>query len=471
MMGAKVIDCDEKEEVTLTACEAVETEPGLTAEELVKSIASLISAFALYPSRHPKIGAAVERIGNNLDVLFRESSRVTIGLLGQELLVLGSGLYKMNGAHGVPRIFQNAGLEKVVFTPGVTSEELCNFFATLAEKKKSIASGEKTWAHIATGRFSAETIVEDLQGGRACLSFGEAQVVQKYLEASQELISQIRENRMIEFTLAREIVDNILKGIIFEQSAIPLVARIKEHDEYTFTHILNVSTLCLAVGRVLGLTPKQLRAFGVAALLHDTGKSLIPLEILQKKERLTNEEFDIIKRHPVDGARILMGIRTLPALAPIVAFEHHVYFDGSGGYPLLNRRRKPHLCSRIAAITDIFDALRSIRAYRGEVSKAETFQKMSKMPLDPFLFNLFARVARLYPVGEFVRLDTGETGIIHELHPENAFRPRVRLLFDAEQKKQCSGRVVNLNNFDRKQNRYVRSIETILPREEVDKLA
>ncbi len=467
----KVMDYDEKTEVTLPAKESVEAGSEPTAEELVKSIASLISAFTLYPSRHPKIRAAVERIGEHLDILFRDAGRVTIGLLGQELLVLGDGLYRMNGNQGIAPIFQKAGLEKIVFTPGVSTEELCDFFASLAEKKDSLAAGESTWAHIVTGRFSAETIVEDLQGGQAGLSSEEAQVVREYLEASKELISQIRENRMIEFNLAKEIVDNILNGIIFEESAIPLVAQIKEHDEYTFTHILNVSTLCLGVGRVLGLSPEQLRVFGVSALLHDTGKSLTPLEILQKKGRLTDEEFDIMKRHPVDGARILMGNRSLPALAPIVAFEHHIHFDGTGGYPLQYRGRQPHLCSRIAAIADVFDALRTIRIYRGEVSKAETFQKMSKMPLDPFLFNIFARVARLYPVGEFVRLDTGETGVIHELHPDNAFRPRVRLLFDAERRKQNSDRVVNLNNFDRKENRYVRSIDTILPPEEVDKLA
>lgn len=470
-MGEKVIDYDETEEAVQPAVEAVETGPGPTAEELVKSIASLISAFALYPSRHPKIGRAVERIGEELDILFRDAARVTIGLLGRELLVLGNGLHRIHGAHGVPRIFQDVGLEKIVFIPGVTSEELCDFFASSADEKKSAASGEKRWPHIETGRFSAETIVEDLQDSQACFSSEEVQVVHEYLEASHELISQIRENRMIEFNLAREIVENILSGIIFEESAIPLVAQIKEHDEYTFSHILNVSTLSLAVGRVLGLSPEQLRMFGIAALLHDTGKSLIPLEILQKKGRLTDEEFEIVKRHPVDGARILMGNRTLPALAPIVAFEHHLHFDGMGGYPISYRGTPPHFCSRITAIADVFDALRSIRVYRGEVSKAETFRKMSKMPFDPFLFNLFARVARLYPVGEFVRLDTGETGVIHELHPQNAFRPRVRLLYNAEQKKQSAERVVNLNNFDRKQNRYVRSIETILPREEVDKLA
>ncbi len=463
----KVLDAIEQ---TNMICPAAKTVAG-GAEELVQSIVSLISSFALYPTEHPKIGAAVARIQENLSLFFEDSDGVTIGLLGQELLVLGNGLHRMDGAQGVSRIFHNAGLEKLIFTPGVTSDELVGVFSSLAEKRTPDAPETGKWPHIQTGRFNAETIVEDLRGGHACLPAEETEVVREYLAASQELISQIRENRMIEFNLAREIVDNILNGIIFEESAIPLVAQIKEHDEYTFTHILNVSTLSLAMGRVLNFTPEQLRILGVAALLHDTGKSLTPLEVLQKKDRLTDEEFEIMQRHPVDGARILMGTRAVPALAPIVAFEHHLFFDGSGGYPLDYRGKQPHLCSRIAAIADVFDALRSIRVYRGEVSKAETFQKMSKIPLDPFLLNLFARVARLYSVGEFVRLNTGETGVIHELHPKNAFRPRVRLLFDAKHQKQNTGRVVNLNNFDRKEKRYVRSIEMILPEEEVDKLA
>jgi HD-GYP domain-containing protein (c-di-GMP phosphodiesterase class II) len=447
------------------------------AEELVKSIASLFSAFALYPPSHPKIEKAAAKIHRGLEGFWGESSQVTIGALGHEFIVLGKGLQRLERIEGVHKVFQQAAVEKIVFSSGVTVEEIGKFFSHLSQDRAvqgdtrsaaDLPAGD--WPHISVGRFSGATVMEDLRNGAAPLSEEEARMVQEYLDASQELLSQVRESRMLEFNLAKEIVDNILKGIILEDNAIPLVAQLKKHDEYSFTHSLNVSTLCLAMGRYLGLSQQQLKILGIAALLHDTGKALCPLEILQKKGRLTEEEIKIIQKHPLDGARMLVTTRDVPDLAPVVAFEHHIHHDGSG-YPVRYQGRQTHVCSRVTAVADVFDALRSIRAYCSEVSKVETFQKMAQMPLDPFLFNLFAWLVRLYPVGTHVQLDTGETGVIHEVHPTNAFRPRVRLLRDVEKNRQKEDRIVNLDSFDKMQNRYVRSIDAILPQEEAEKLA
>ena len=196
---------------------------------------------------------------------------------------------------------------------------------------------------------------------------------------------------------------------------------------------------------------------------------MVPLEILQKKARLTQEEFEIVRMHSTYGTNILLKIKELPDLVPIVAFEHHMHFQG-GGYPEVRQGYKPHLCSRITAIADIFDALRTNRAYRPEFSKVEALKEMSTMPVDPYLFNLFARIASLYAVGDYVWLDNNEVGMVHEVNSRNAFRPKIKILFDEEQNEVRGERILNLANFDAQSKRFIYSIVRPLLKEEIEEL-
>ncbi len=457
----------------------VSLSPASAAEDLGKVLASLYRYSTLYPSSHPSIKETTERFFKALGVYFQETDRVRVGFLGKDLVVLGKHLYRIEGSiPGLNRLFQEQGIEKICFNSGLDGEEIIQFFSALSAQSKSggveevawTALDHGKWPHISVGQFSTEGTVVDLTNSGAPLNLDEAREVKDFLDACHGLVSQIQEKKIIEFNLASEIIENILSGIILEDHAVPIVAQIKQHDEYTFTHILNASTLSLAMGRVLGFSPPQLRELGLAALLHDTGKVLIPKEILQKEGGLSDEEFNVIRMHPVHGAGLLMKIKELPDLVPIVAFEHHLQFDG-GGYPRVHRDYKPHLCSRITSIADIFDALRTNRAYREEVPKENTLQRMSTMEVDPFLFNLFARIANLYSVGEAVRLDTHEIGVVHEINPQNAFRPTVKILFNAENDKVQDRRIVNLNNFDKRKNRFICSIIDKVPDEELAKLA
>ncbi|PIS37876.1 MAG: hypothetical protein CO150_00690 [Nitrospirae bacterium CG_4_9_14_3_um_filter_53_35] len=444
------------------------------AENLGKAFSSLCRSFTLYPSNHPLIKDGTHRLLEILRELLSETDRVTVGFLGNDLMVLGKQLRHIEGSiPGLNRLVQERGIEKIVFLSGVDEHEIIQFFSVFSAGKEKeqdkrpenrLRQGE--WPHILSGRFKFEASVADFGQSGACLDLDGVSVVKEFLASSQALVSQAREKNLIEFDLAKEIIENILSGMILEDDAVPIVARIKKHDEYTYTHILNVSTLTLAMGRILGFTPQQLRELGLAALLHDTGKLLIPLEILQKEGELTDEEFAVIKEHPVHGAGMLMKVPGMPDMVPIVAFEHHMWYNGGGGYPLIHKEGSPHLYSRMTSIADIFDALRTNRAYRTEVSKEETLRRMSVMQIDPFLFNVFARISNLYPVGDYVRLDTGEIGVVHEIHPRNALRPKVRILYDQEGNQIETQRILNLANYDKNKNRFISSITSSLSAEE-----
>jgi HD-GYP domain-containing protein (c-di-GMP phosphodiesterase class II) len=130
------------------------------------------------------------------------------------------------------------------------------------------------------------------------------------------------------------------------------MASLKSYDEYTATHIINVALLAMALGEAIGLPPKTVHDVGIAALLHDVGKLKVPTSILNKPDRLTDEEFGAIKRHPEEGSRMLFTTPGVPELAVIVAFEHHIKCDG-GGYPVVPKSWKPNLASAITQVADI----------------------------------------------------------------------------------------------------------------------
>lgn len=145
--------------------------------------------------------------------------------------------------------------------------------------------------------------------------------------------------------------------------AIVPLAVLRSHDDYTVTHVANVSILAMALSEVLGLAQETVRAIGTAALLHDIGKLDVPADVLNAKGKLTDRKLAQIRRHPEEGARILAETPGATPLAVIVAYEHHVQFDG-GGYPSVQRGWKMNLASAVTQVADVYDALRSHRPYR-----------------------------------------------------------------------------------------------------------
>ena len=162
---------------------------------------------------------------------------------------------------------------------------------------------------------------------------------------------------------ARNLVDSLAQAVAQNRTALLALTALKNYDNYTFTHMVNVSILTMGQARGLGIDGPLLREFGLAALMHDIGKVKTPNEILNKPGKLTDGEFDILKRHTVDGAEILKNTPEIPALGPIVAFEHHLRSDGTG-YPAGAVRPQLNLATTLCGIADVYDAMRSQRVYQ-----------------------------------------------------------------------------------------------------------
>ena len=166
------------------------------------------------------------------------------------------------------------------------------------------------------------------------------------------------------------VVESLSLAMSGGQAMVLPLLQLKEFDQYTTTHAINVSVLTMGLGEFLGVGRATIRAFGLAGLLHDLGKIKIPGEILNKPGKLTPEERVIVERHPVEGARIILEGEEPLDLAAAVAYEHHLHVDGRG-YPALHYPRQAHQASRLVHVCDVYDALRTKRPYRDAWTSAE----------------------------------------------------------------------------------------------------
>ena len=269
---------------------------------------------------------------------------------------------------------------------------------------------------------------------------------------TKDLINSVRMGKSANIKKIKRVVQSIVDQILNEETSLVGLTTIRDYDEYTFTHSVNVCIISVALGRRLGLTKLQLYDLGLAALFHDIGKSRVPLEILNKASGLTDDEWRQIAMHPWLGVLALFGVRgqqELPFRSMVVAYEHHMKADLTG-YPRSIRPRVQSIFSKIVSVADGFDAATSRRAYQTDpLSPADVLKEMRDNPrrgMDPVVVKAFINMLGVYPVGTFVVLDTFELAIVHSVNPnpEKMSRPIVRVVTDDRGNVLIPGTLVDL---------------------------
>jgi putative nucleotidyltransferase with HDIG domain len=231
---------------------------------------------------------------------------------------------------------------------------------------------------------------------------------------------------------ARSLVDSLAQAVSSNRTALIALTALKNYDNYTFTHMVNVSVLTMSQARALGLDGTALRELGLAALMHDIGKVRTPTEILNKPDKLTDGEFEIMRMHVVDGAEILGRTPDMPTIAPVVAFEHHLRLDGTG-YPFGVKRSALNICTMLCSIADVFDAMRSQRKYQDAQPTARILEVLKHEDGAQFEYHLvrrFVQLVGIYPAGNLVKLNTGETAVVTKIYAPDPHRPRVKVVLD-----------------------------------------
>jgi putative nucleotidyltransferase with HDIG domain len=264
-------------------------------------------------------------------------------------------------------------------------------------------------------------------------------------------------------------MQSIYNHIVDNESFVFGMTNIKNHDEYTLNHSVNVCLLATALGRRLGLNRGELVDLGIAAFFHDLGKLETPLEILNKPDKLDAGEREIMEQHPFKGAEklvLLKETRRLPLRAIHVAMEHHIKEDLTG-YPRYFNRADVNLFSKIVKVVDFFDAITTKRVYRTKVfTRAEALSLMLEQEageFNPVILKAFVNLLGVFPIGSLVALSTGEAAIVFDLNhdPKLILRPTVKLITDAAGSK-VDGAVVDLTERDPATGRYVRTISKVL---------
>ncbi len=267
---------------------------------------------------------------------------------------------------------------------------------------------------------------------------------------SQKLIKEIATDisyyKRINIDSVTTIVKNIITDIVNNNALLINLIKIETHDEYTFSHSINVTVLSILLGHSLGYNRRDLLKLGIGAILHDIGKLFIPKEILNKKGKLNNEEFQIIKKHPSLGYKNIENTYAISPISRIVILAHHEKVNGSG-YPKGLTGDNIHEFAKVVSITDVFDALTSDRCYRSRrpISEAVDFLiSNSNTHFDRKLVQNFINHIAIYPNGLLVKLSTGENAIIKEQNSNFPSRPIVKVITDSQGHELEDNKVINL---------------------------
>jgi response regulator RpfG family c-di-GMP phosphodiesterase len=359
-------------------------------KQFITALTIAISNCSLYAKEHELIEESAKKTFALLNEFLDDRTEMMIienELVINKLPMRDAQLHSTN----LVKRFKRKGVSRIDFVKGITAAEIKQFITDLSTTDESI----QTYPHIKTGVVDVGTGSSSTGGSDFAIdmdrvsSFTEDQV-----EKLKEIYHTVSPFKKLKITDLEAIVARFVTTISREISILKLLSPVKSYSNYTYVHSINVAVLSIFQAESLGLRGKLLHDIGLSAVLHDVGKLFISKEILEKKGKLDEKEFAEITRHPSNGAGYLANIDGIIRMAPVVAFEHHRRYDGTG-YPTLTMNGKnQHIASQIVAISDFFDALRSWRPYRKSLDTKEVLVLMKKnagTDFNPMLVDNFVR--------------------------------------------------------------------------------
>jgi putative nucleotidyltransferase with HDIG domain len=420
--------------------EALDTQGAL---RMVTLFSGAVKGMAFYPASHPSIRQPMLELDKILAQAHGRAAEISWGVLDGAMYF--EGHLFINPPTAVVEMI-NRMMEKdiarVTVAAGLTFDELQNFIRLFSAKGVGFDALVESMRQdgidhirlLRAGEESIETPDEKQEEGEGegeddhLVAYGQA------LNAIRDICRDIERGRIPSSAPVVRVVDRMVGITMQEPSILVGLTMIKDYDNYTFNHCVNVGILSMALGASLGMDAMSVRSLGIAGELHDIGKTMIPKKILNKPGKLSSIEYDEMKRHSELGAKIVREMEGLdPQIAQIV-LGHHLHFNRCG-YPEWAQKLPFNQMSDIVAIADTFDAITTLRVYQHPINPRAALQAMQKITgtfLDASLLASFIEMMGKYPVGTLVRLDTNEVAVVYRPNPQDEEAPVVRILIESD---------------------------------------
>jgi putative nucleotidyltransferase with HDIG domain len=363
----------------------------------LNSFAQALAIMTLYPDGHPSRERTIDGAYQLLDGLSQKNDHPVFTFLDDEVVYGREPLREMQDWSWGRRLV-GAGIQRLEFERRLSRDEFENFLDEILGRLmlSAVDTSDNRQMRSLGVRFGTV----GLQGQAVEGESRATQIATLDLTLADEadtmrwLEHEVRSNGAVPLIEAEAVVQSLAVAMHSDSRMILPLLQLKEFDQYTTTHSLNVAVLAMGLAENVGCTAAEVRAYGVAGLLHDIGKIRIPLEVLTKPGKLSDEERLVMNRHPSDGARIILQSDEDLELAAVVAYEHHVMLNG-GGYPRMHYGRACALASRVVHVCDVYDALRTKRPYRDAWESEKVLAYLTEragVEFDPDLVNAFTRM-------------------------------------------------------------------------------
>ena len=405
-----------------------------TIVNLIRALGTSLKNRRLYPPSHPLVRSAVEKCFSDIILFFTERQELALAISDGTLVFEGVPIFNLTSSLDLFIARLSAiGIPAVVFEKGLAPEDIERFILFLHETKEEGLSSSDVQERIEKMGVTHIRVKPPMDEEEDDYSLAR-NTYDNAVNAVVLLMQEIRMGRIPSGAESERVVKDIAGMLKRNRDAIMALTLIKNFDEYTYNHSVNVAVISLAMADALSLSPQEKAEVGVAGLLHDVGKTQLALDLIRKPGNLTFQEFEEIKKHPEEGF-VLLG--KMPHIRPTSAYmvrEHHLRYDRKG-YPELGPDYPVNPQSQIIAVADCYDAITTMRAYQKAKQPLEALQIMGKLSgksLDANILAVLKSVMGSYPIGTMVRLNSMEVGVITGVGPAGMGPIKIQVLVDRQ---------------------------------------
>jgi len=403
------------------------------AQRAAMLLTASIKSVLLYPQAHPAVRQPLQELSGILEGMLREKPEIHLGVV-EGVFFMESHLFVTPNsavAELADRLIKK-GITALTIYSGVSNDDLFHFASILARRETTaeLIPLELEKVNVRSIRLGIDHLVYGNSDDDSALT--PSRTYFDAINAIRDTMRDIENGRIPSGKRINNVVDNMVSVTMKDHTTLLGLAMIKDYDNYTFNHSVNVGILALALGAYLGMDRESLRDTNTAGLLHDIGKTRIDKNILNKPGKLSDEEYEVMKKHAENGAEIINKMQDIHPRVAEAVLGHHIKHNRTG-YPEWAREKPFNIITEMVAVSDCYDAITTVRTYslptlpKGAI---DIMRRLAGSSLNGELVDKFEEMMGKYPVGTLVRLDTNEIALVVRPHPMESRTPSVKVIID-----------------------------------------